>query len=138
MPQPQQTPKLPIQSISDVLTIENISQHLDSLSKEQLIENYSTHLPKSIDANNISKNEILDIVRSGFFQQSINKLSDQLTNSNGTGYLLSQSLKYDYQGEGVDGFLNGIRQLSKKEEEEEKKQQEDQNHANSNDDSMKD
>lgn len=107
--------KLPIASISDVLTLELIEKHLDSLSPDQLSQLYATHLPES---TNPTKHDILDVVRSGFFQQSTNKLSELLREGSGAGYLLAQSLKYDYQGEGIESFLNGVRELGKKEEEE--------------------
>lgn len=107
--------KLPIASISDVLTLELIEKHLDTLSPDQLSQLYASHLPES---TNPTKHDILDVVRSGFFQQSTNKLSELLREGSGAGYLLAQTLKYDYQGEGIESFLNGVRELGKKEEKE--------------------
>lgn len=104
--------KLPIASISDVLTLELIEKHLDTLSPDQLSQLYASHLPESTSP---TKHDILDVVRSGFFQQSSNKLSELLREGSGAGYLLAQSLKYDYQGEGIESFLNGVRELGKKE-----------------------
>lgn len=108
--------KLPIASISDILTLELVEKHLDTLSPDQLTELYANHLPGS---TNPTKHDILDVVRSGFFQQSTNNLSDLLREGNGAGYLLAQSLKYDYKGEGIEPFLNGVRELGKKEKKEE-------------------
>lgn len=102
----------------DVSTIDN---HLDKLSLDQLKQMYGEYLPPSV-AQNPTKAKILDVVRSGFFQQSEQKLTNQLRANEGAGLLLAQSLKYDYKGEGIENFLNGIRQVSKKEEEEEEKE----------------
>ncbi|KAK6456231.1 proteasome complex subunit Rpn13 ubiquitin receptor-domain-containing protein [Scheffersomyces xylosifermentans] len=115
----KETPKLPISAISDLLDIGVIEKHLDKLNPEQLQQLYSEHLPQS-SASHPSKSTILDVVRSGFFQQSEQNLSKSLRDGKGAGYLLAQSLKYDYKGEGVDGFLAGIRELAKKEQEEAK------------------
>lgn len=108
--------KLPVSSISDFLTLELIEKHLDSLSSDQLAQLYSRFLPESCSKNPL-KSDVLDVVRSGFFQQATSKLSELLREGNGAGYLLAQSLKYNYQGEGVEGFLNGVRELGRKENE---------------------
>ncbi|ODV80862.1 uncharacterized protein CANTADRAFT_47098 [Suhomyces tanzawaensis NRRL Y-17324] len=110
--QQQQQPQIPITSIGNFLQPQLVQQHLDKLSPHQ-IDQLSQHLPASTPA---TKTEIAQVVRSGFFQQSQRKLSEQLSSGLGAGYLVAQSLKYDYKGEGVDGFLNGIRELTKKED----------------------
>ncbi|RCK56585.1 26S proteasome regulatory subunit RPN13 [Candida viswanathii] len=107
--------KMPIGSISSVLDIETINAHLDKLSIDQLKELYGEYLPQSIAANP-TKEEAMRAIRSGFFQQCEHKLSELLRSNTGAGYLMSQSLKYEYKGEGVDGFLNGIRELARKEQ----------------------
>ncbi|AOW26098.1 26S proteasome regulatory subunit N13 [Candida albicans P60002] len=107
--------KLPIGSISSVLDIDSIDSHLDKLSLEQLKEMYGDYLPPSI-ASNPTKSQIMEVVRSGFFQQCEQKLSESLRGNSGAGYLMSQSLKYDYKGEGVESFFNGVRELGKKEQ----------------------
>ncbi|RLV94328.1 26S proteasome regulatory subunit RPN13 [Spathaspora sp. JA1] len=112
--------KLPISSISSVLDVDTINTHLESLTSEQLKQLYGDYLPKSI-TENPTKEQILDVIRSGFFKQSEQKLSQLLNQGNGAGYLLAQSLKFDYHGEGIDGFLTGIRELAKKEKEKEDK-----------------
>lgn len=116
--------RLPIHSISDILTLEQIEKHLSSLSPTQLSEVYAKNLPDSVSSNT-SKEDILDVVRSGFFQQSSNKLSELLRDGSGAGYLLAQSLKYDYLGEGIDGFLHGVRDLGKKDKQEGNKDDDD-------------
>lgn len=113
---------MPIASISSVLDIDTINSHLDKLSIDQLKELYGEYLPESITANP-TKEEIMRAIRSGFFQQCERKLSELLRSNTGAGYLMSQSLKYDYKGEGVDGFLNGIRDLAKKEQDNDKNEE---------------
>lgn len=93
-----------------------MEKHLDELSNEDIKQLYQEHLPSSIE--NPTKHDIVQLVRSGFFDQSLNRLTESLTKSSGIGYILSQSLKFDYQGEGIEGFLAGIRQLTKKEQQE--------------------
>lgn len=92
-----------------------VEKHLDELSPEEIEQLYAEHLPSS---TNPTKHDIIQLVRSGFFDQSLDRLNQGLQKSTGMGYILSQSLKFDYQGEGIEGFLKGIRQLTKKEEKE--------------------
>ncbi|EMG46921.1 hypothetical protein G210_2813 [Candida maltosa Xu316] len=109
--------KLPIGSISSVLDLKTIDAHLEKLSLDQLKELYGEYLPESIAADP-TKSEIMDVIRSGFFQQCEQKLSESLRSGSGAGYLMSQSLKYEYKGEGIEGFLNGVRELGKKDKKE--------------------
>lgn len=125
--------KLPIASISDVLTLELIEKHLESLSSDHLSELYLKHLPESTSP---TKHDIMDVVRSGFFQQSTSKLSELLREGNGAGYLLAQSLKYDYQGEGIEAFLNGVRELGLKEEKEKEQKQDNRSTDSRNEDDL--
>jgi len=67
---------------------------------------------------NASKYEILQVIKSPYFNQNLKSLNESLRQCNGAGYLLSQSLKFDYKGEGIEAFLQGIRQLKKNESEE--------------------
>ncbi|KAI3407068.2 hypothetical protein KGF56_000156 [Candida oxycetoniae] len=116
--QSQSQIKTPIGSISSVLDIPTIEAHLSKLSTKELKEKYFDYLPPSI-ASNPTKDQIInDVIRSGFYQQCEQKLSQSLTGGNGAGYLLAQSLKYDYQGEGIENFLNGIRDVAEKEKKE--------------------
>lgn len=106
--------QIPISSVSDFLTLDLVESHLDKLDANTLKSLYSDKLPPSI-SENPTEQDILDTVRSGFFQQSEQRLSEQLRRGNGAGYLLAQSLKYDYKGEGVANFLDGIREAASKE-----------------------
>lgn len=119
--------KLPISTISSVLDLLLIDSHLDKLSLDELKSLYSEYLPSSMSSNP-TKAQIMDIIRSGFYAQSEQKLSELLSKGSGAGYLLAQSLKYEYKGEGIDGFLNGIRELAKKEKKEEEEQQQKEDH----------
>ena len=98
-----------------------IETHLKKLSVDELKHLYQQDLPPSI-AENPSKENMLDLIRSGFFQLAKSNLNDHLNKHNGMGYLLSQTFKYDYTGEGIVNFLNGIREATKKERNQQKKQ----------------
>ena len=102
-----------------------VENHLSKLSESQLRDLYADYLPEN---TNPTKGEIIEVIKNGFFKQASEKLSEQLRESNGTGYLLAQTLKYEYQGEGIENFLNGIRSVGKndaKKEAEDEKMHED-------------
>lgn len=101
--------KAPITSIGDFLTPALIKSHLESLTHEEIVSKYADYVPISLT---LSKADLIDLVQSSFFQQNLAKLTEQL-NSDGSGYLLAQSIKYDYLGEGIENFLQGIRNKSK-------------------------
>lgn len=96
-------------SLSDVLTLDVIQKHVEGLLEEQLAQ-YAELLPESVSP---TKEEIMAVVRSGFYQQSTKELSSTIAN-NGVGQILSQSFGYAYSGEGLEAFLRGIRELLKK------------------------
>lgn len=118
-PTPAPTPQAPIVSLADVLTVDNVSRHLERLSRAEIAAVYGPLLPESVGANP-TKEDVLGVVRSGFFQQATGRLSEQLLSGTGAGLLLSQSLRYDYRGEGIDGFLDGVREAEGRENEEER------------------
>lgn len=64
----------------------------------------------------IGAEDVLEATRTGFFQQALARLTEILNNSEGSGYLLAQSLNLDYEGEGIDAFLNALRKSQKKED----------------------
>lgn len=94
--------------LDDVFPFEVLKSHVNSLSEAEVLELFKDDLPPSIAANPTKAN-ILDLLRSGFFQQSKNSLSSHLKKNNGAGYLLAQSFGIDYEGEGITNFLNGLR-----------------------------
>lgn len=96
-------------SLEDVLTEEVILRHLDSLLESQLQEKYGALLPESVSP---TKDEILRVIRSGFFHLANKELS-QTMSENDVGQILASSLGYEYTGEGIEAFLRGIRQLKK-------------------------
>ena len=102
--------QVPIRSIADVLTPSFIEKHLDSLSNDELKLLYSRYLPPS-HAENTTKEGVVEVTKSAFFQQYISNLS-RLLNYNTAGYMLSQNLNIDYEGEGVENFLRGIKRSS--------------------------
>ena len=102
--------QIPIGSIADVLTPSFIEKHLDSLSNDELKLLYSRYLPPS-HAENTTKEGVVEVTKSAFFQQYISNLS-RLLNYNTAGYMLSQNLNIDYEGEGVENFLRGIKRSS--------------------------
>lgn len=100
---------VPITSLSDVLTLDVISKHLASLPDEQVQEQYAHLLPDGVNA---TREEILSVIRTGFFELASRELSSSIGN-NTVGQILAQNLGYEYQGEGLDAFLRGIRSLRK-------------------------
>lgn len=106
-------------SIGDLLSVEEVERHLDSLSPEELQENYGSLMPGAMSA---SKQDILDVVRCGFFSQAHQRLSE-LVKGNGS-ILVAQALGYDYKGAGVENMMRGLREKGKE------NQQQDNENAN--------
>lgn len=98
--------RLPLTSLSDFLSLDLVSAHLDTLSDDQVARVYGPYMPKSFQPTKLS---VLALMRDPFFQQTCHKLGDLLKQANGAGYLLAHSLKYEYNGEGIEPFLCGLR-----------------------------
>lgn len=60
--------------------------------------------------------EVLKVLRSSFFRSANEELSSTITR-NPVGEILARSFGFDYQGEGIEAFLNGLREVAKKERE---------------------
>lgn len=103
---------LPIKSLLDFLTMEVIEKHLDSLSPAEMSSMYGPLLPKTVGTDPTKQN-VLETVRSPFFQQACQRLSEQLAQGEGAGYLLAQSLKLKYDKEGIASFLQGLRDANR-------------------------
>lgn len=88
-----------------MLTFEVIEKHLLLLLEKELEEKYGDLLPEGVKP---TKEEIARLVRNGFFKQANKELSSTILN-NGVGQILASSLGYDYQGEGIEAFLEGLR-----------------------------
>ncbi|AAS52783.1 AER099Cp [Eremothecium gossypii ATCC 10895] len=57
---------------------------------------------------------LLECVRGPFFTQAVDGLSRQLR-AREAAYGLAQALRYPYRGEGVNGFLDGVREQGRRE-----------------------
>lgn len=106
-------PLFALGALADVLTPAVVDAHLARQSPSQLRALYGAYLPANTEA---TREEIGRVVRSGFYQQAEARLSEQLREGAGTGYLLAQAVGYDYEGEGIEQFLNGVRNAGRREE----------------------
>ncbi|AGO12450.1 AaceriAER099Cp [[Ashbya] aceris (nom. inval.)] len=59
---------------------------------------------------------LLECLRGPFFTQAVDGLSRQLR-ARSAGFGLAQALRYPYRGEGVNGFLEGVREQARRERE---------------------
>ncbi len=98
----------PIYDLNDVLTPQNLESLIDN-ADDELLEQLYTHLPESFEKN---KENLRTVLLSGFFKRSASNLGSAL--NNGGGFIVSKSLNYDYEGEGIASFLNAIRKQTKK------------------------
>lgn len=94
------------------MTEEVVRQHLNSLLDLQISELYRDFLPESV---NPTKDDILRVLRLGFFHQATKELGLTMS-ENGVGHVLASSFGYEYTGEGIEAFLRGIRLLKKEDE----------------------
>lgn len=79
---------------------------------EETLQKLYAHLPDSFEKNKASLRTVL---LSGFFKRSASNLGSAL--NNGGGFIVSRSLNYDYEGEGIASFLNAVRKQVKKDKE---------------------
>lgn len=93
---------LPIHSLVHVLTPAVVEAMLRHKSCGEIDAAFGPHLP-------LQSCLLMDVVRSGFFQQALERLSECVRDGDGAGYLLSQSLGLPYRGEGIDAFLDSCR-----------------------------
>ncbi|CCH43744.1 hypothetical protein BN7_3298 [Wickerhamomyces ciferrii] len=100
----------PIYDLNDVLTPEALTSLIDNADEDTLKQLY-THLPESFEHN---KENLKTVLFSGFFKRSASNLGNAL--NNGGGFIVSKSLEYEYEGEGIVSFLNALRKKSKKED----------------------
>lgn len=101
-----------IHSLSDILTAQRIETMLGKLSAQEIHDTFSRFLP-SLSEKDDPEETVAQIVETGFFQLSIDRLSDSLREGEGSGLLLAQSFGLDYKGEGIDGFLQALRDKGK-------------------------
>ncbi|XYA02047.1 hypothetical protein QA089_004612 [Meyerozyma guilliermondii] len=101
-----------ISQLGDVLSPENISQLVHKMSPEAIEQVFGPHLPEGTAP---TADNVMEVVTSSFFRQSLTKFSDQLDQNDGTGMLLAQAFGIEYKGEGLTNWLQAMRE--KKEEE---------------------
>lgn len=99
---------MPVQSLADVLSVQQVNQLLERLTTEEIRDTFGPLLPPLLGKDS-SKEGLIQAVRSGFFQQSVDRLSESLREGEGAGLLLAQSFGLDYKGEGIDNFLQALR-----------------------------
>lgn len=91
-------------NILDALPVSRLVAHINSLSEADL-QPLLDALPEEIPH---TKQELITVIQSPQFSQSIDSFSEVLMQS-GLGSIVARELDYPYSGEGVEGFLAGIR-----------------------------
>ncbi len=109
---------VPIESISKVISISQFANYVFKLSDDELKPLFR-FLPDGIEH---SKPELIRVIQSPFFLNSLETFSSALREvGTGVGSVVAHELGYEYQGEGIEGFLEGTRKQGKKEQEKEDK-----------------
>lgn len=93
-------------SLSAVLTEEAVAAHLARMLEADMERAYGGLLPPGVAPR---KDDILRVVRSGFFHHARDELGDAVAET--PGALLARTLGYEYAGEGVEAFVRGLRRL---------------------------
>lgn len=104
-----QRPALGIRNISDAVPPARLVEYINSISEDKAQELYE-FLPSDIPH---TRDWLCKVVYSSYFQQGMGSLS-QVLNTSGLGSIVASQLDYDYEGEGVESMLNGIRHRAKK------------------------
>ncbi|KAF5093638.1 hypothetical protein D0Z03_002338 [Geotrichum reessii] len=107
------TNSVPIINLDDALPTSQLVNHINSLTESELqpvLDNLPDQVPKT-------RAELLRIIQSSQFSQGSHTFSNVLMQG-GLGPIVARELDYEYQGEGVEGFLNGVRKSSPKKEDE--------------------
>jgi hypothetical protein len=102
---------VPVTSIGNALPQSVIADYINGLSEEQLAPLYN-HLPEGIEH---SQQELVRVIQSSQFHQGMGLLSSVL--NQGGGQIVASQLGYPYAGEGVEGFLQGIRSRERRDDE---------------------
>lgn len=93
-------------SLGAVLTEEAVAAHLARMLEADIERAYGALLPPGVAAR---RDDILRVVRSGFFHHARDELGGAVAET--PGALLARTLGYDYEGEGVEAFVRGLRKL---------------------------
>lgn len=95
--------EVPVTSIGNALPQSVIVEYVRSLSDDELAPLYN-HLPEGIEHSHA---ELIRVIQSSQFAQGMGLLSSVL--NQGGGQVVASQLGYPYSGEGVEGFLEGVR-----------------------------
>lgn len=106
--------EVPVMSIDHALPQSIIVEYINGLSQEQLAPLYE-HLPQGIEH---SRHELIRVIQSSQFHQGMALLSSVL--NQGGGQIVASQLGMSYAGEGVEGFLRGIRRNNKDQDDSDK------------------
>lgn len=106
---PASTPSssVPIVNLSDALPQSLLIKHVNSLSDEALkplIDHLPAETPKT-------KAELIRVLQSSQFAQGTDTFSNVLMQG-GLGPIVAHELDFPYTGEGIEGFLSGIRKAA--------------------------
>lgn len=102
---------MPILSLNDVLTVPVVENMLAGKLDAEIAATFGPWLPKLLQRG--ARTDVLEAVRSAFFQQAAERLSEGLRGHEGAGYLLCACLHVEYQGEGIEAFLEACRTLGR-------------------------
>lgn len=92
-----------------------MKKYFDTLTDEEAAQIMAPILPEEYkETRKLDKTFLLQVFRSSVFKRQVRYLESVLNSVPGSGMLMSQSLKFDYTGEGVGSFLRGISQLAAK------------------------
>ncbi|KAK9456582.1 proteasome complex subunit Rpn13 ubiquitin receptor-domain-containing protein [Dipodascopsis uninucleata] len=112
----------PIVNLVDVITPARMIAYVNSLDRSSpKLDGLYEFLPEGIPH---TKPELLRVIQSPQFLQGLNSLSQTLRSSEGSnvGQLVSNELGFPYRGEGIEGFLLGIRAAIEEEQSENNQQ----------------
>ncbi|ODQ64124.1 hypothetical protein NADFUDRAFT_27645 [Nadsonia fulvescens var. elongata DSM 6958] len=104
---------IPILSITDALPISSFVAHIRSLP-EQALKPYYDLMPETFEH---TRENLIKVIQTPQFFSSVDTLSSVFRDSAGIGSLVASQLGYPYQGEGIEGFLNGARESGLRESE---------------------
>lgn len=120
---PDEAENFPVSEISDILTEKRLLSHFESLSPDDIELLYGDMLPEGVAS---TKEEIMKVLRSSFFKSSNAEFSHTIRTNN-VGLILAHSFGYEYLGEGLQNFMNGLREVAKKEKKEREEKEKEKN-----------
>lgn len=85
---------------------------------DELRDLFGAHLPEGTEP---TRENIMEVVRSSFFRQSMERLCSQLNQQDGSGMLYAQAFGLKYRGEGLAWWLRALREKRNEEKGEKEK-----------------